>query len=590
MALKKFWKGKKDKNKKTSLVSGDRDKGEKKGSKPGNFSDLRALGIAFGTAIVGTAATLGLIYMLRSIAGDNSLIQYVYSLVFERGNIQFLTMFFFWFAMGLLLNKHLQIAREISCFNDSAIQTFRERVCSKTEVGAKTIIGLLESFQSACENINPLPVLYNRILQGLKQARISENQADVANVLENVEETDYLQMESSYNMIKFFIWIIPILGFFGTLIGMSESIGSFQGVFSRLNEPDTTKNLQQILSHDLKDVTGGLALAFDTTLLALMLSAVLNFLMTSLIRREENFLVQVHDFVLENIINRFSSVKEQMPAQESYVDRIEEGRHRELVNALNNLSTVFSNRIDGLEACFDNLQAQQRESGRLLGEQIARFLDEIKKISSAAHGAGQQQSPPPLKALGATGDSETTSKLAKTLSGLNERMEVLSELPEILGRLSEAIKQQADLQGSASADLSPLADLNDQLARNADALDKLGDFKHHLVENGGKIDRVVASIQELVEVNRKMGEAMEEMLSKGSGGAAPDFSLLAQPLEELNQHMSRNAEAVEKLGDFKQHLVENTEKLEEITSAIKELTEMNRKLGKVMASIIEKQF
>ena len=590
MALKKFWQGKKDKSEKTTLVSGDRGKGEKKASRPGNFSDLRALGICVGTAIAGTAVTLGLIYMLHSIAADNSLVQYAYSLVFERGNIQFLTMFFFWFAMGLLLNKHLTISREISCFNDPAIQSFKNRVSTKAEVGAKTIIGLLESFQSSCNNIHPLPVLYNRILQGLKQAKISENQADVANVLENVEETDYLQMESSYNMIKFFIWIIPILGFFGTLMGMSESIGSFQGVFNSLNEPDTTKNLQQILSQDLKDVTGGLALAFDTTLLALMLSAILNFLMTSLMRREENFLVQVHDFVLENIINRFSSVKEQMPSQESYVDRMEEGRHRELVNALNNLSTVFSKRIDGLEACFENLQAQQRESGRLLGEQIAHFLEEIKKISNAGHRANQQQGPSPAKGLGATGDSETPSKFAKTLSELNERMEVLSRLPEILGRLSEAINKQVDSQGSAPVDLSPLEDLKEQLARNAEALDKLGDFRQHLVENNGKFESIVSSIQELIDVNRKVGETMDEMLSRGSDGAAPDFSPLAQPLEELNQHMVRNAEAMEKLGDFKQHLTENTQKLEEINSAIRELTEMNRKLGKVMASIIEKQF
>ena len=89
----------------------------------------------------------------------------------------------------------------------------------------------------------------------------------------------------------------------------------------------------------------------------------------------------------------------------------------------------------------------------------------------------------------------------------------------------------------------------------------------------------------------RLAEAQEAAVKALSQAPPPpDFSPLAAPLEQLNGHMAKNAEALEKLGDFRGHLDKNTEKLDGITEAINQLIEGNRKLGKVMAAIIGEKF
>ena len=455
--------------------------------------------------VLGTVVTLGVIYYIHTAAGGNWITEYIYSLVYQRGALQFVTLFFFWLTVGLLLGKYLNIEKQNGCFEDSAIQEFSRRVSEKVNVGQQTIIGLLESFESECRLFRTLPILYNRILQGLKQARISENQADVANVLVNVEDTDYMKMESSYNMIKFMIWIIPILGFIGTLVGMSGSISSFQGVFDALKSADATQTMEEAIGGKLTNVTSGLALAFDTTLLALILSACLNFFMTTLVRKEEALLVRVHHFVLENIINRFSSVKNQMPNAESYNPeaRQNESRHRELIVALDSLKEVLGNKIDALEGCFDDLQAQQRVSGQEGMQQMARLVEQLGEIARSLSAApAPQASGMPVHGLPVGGKEDNDSQALK----------------EALEKLTEKL---ADLPAAAAApapDFSPLAgpleDLNRHMAHNAEAVGKLGDFREHLANNTEKLEGITQAINQLIDVNRKLGKVMATIIEK----------------------------------------------------------------------------
>jgi hypothetical protein len=60
------------------------------------------------------------------------------------------------------------------------------------------------------------------------------------------------------SFITFGIWVLPLLGFIGTVVGISEAIGSMGNVF---DGGDRTGALQEVL--------GGLRFAFDTTFLGL---------------------------------------------------------------------------------------------------------------------------------------------------------------------------------------------------------------------------------------------------------------------------------------------------------------------------------
>ena len=91
--------------------------------------------------------------------------------------------------------------------------------------------------------------------------------------LERSADTDNelfeLSMISSYSFPKVLLWAIPLTGFIGTVIGMSQAVGSFDVVLSNADNVDGLKD-------GLVQVTGGLGTAFDTTFLALVSSVILS--------------------------------------------------------------------------------------------------------------------------------------------------------------------------------------------------------------------------------------------------------------------------------------------------------------------------
>lgn len=105
-----------------------------------------------------------------------------------------------------------------------------------------------------------------------------------------------LEMRSSlidlhYNMVRYLSWFIPTLGFIGTVVGIASAL-KYAG---DVNGQGATF---------VADLTAKLAVAFDTTLVALMMSAVIVFLMHIIQGREESDLVESGQYCLDNFINR----------------------------------------------------------------------------------------------------------------------------------------------------------------------------------------------------------------------------------------------------------------------------------------------
>ena len=116
-------------------------------------------------------------------------------------------------------------------------------------------------------------------------------------MLRSQAENDESHTESSYGLLAGIVWVIPILGFIGTVIGLSGAIGGFGAV---LNADATVSSLKDSLT----PVTGSLGIAFDTTYVALLLAMVVQMSMTVLRRQEELFLDACREYAHVNIISR----------------------------------------------------------------------------------------------------------------------------------------------------------------------------------------------------------------------------------------------------------------------------------------------
>ena len=101
------------------------------------------------------------------------------------------------------------------------------------------------------------------------------------------------EIDLRYNMLRYIMWLIPSLGFIGTVIGIALAL-NFAGA-------ETTDFQDPKLLSKLADRLG---VAFYTTLLALLQAAVLVFLMHLTQAREEKALNDAGQYCMDNLINR----------------------------------------------------------------------------------------------------------------------------------------------------------------------------------------------------------------------------------------------------------------------------------------------
>lgn len=120
----------------------------------------------------------------------------------------------------------------------------------------------------------------------------SSRSIEQANSLLNSSLELYLhEIDLRYSMLRYIMWLIPSLGFIGTVIGITLALNYAGG--ADFQDPSL-----------LAELTSRLAVAFYTTLLALIQAAVLVFMLHITQAYEERSLNLAGQYCLDNLINR----------------------------------------------------------------------------------------------------------------------------------------------------------------------------------------------------------------------------------------------------------------------------------------------
>ena len=142
--------------------------------------------------------------------------------------------------------------------------------------------------------------LLQRMLTGaLLQFRNSGSIDQVTSMIELSMELYQHEIELRYNMLRYVIWLIPTLGFIGTVLGIAFAMRTAGVMFAGASLTEATIGPEM-----MEQVTGDLGVAFYTTLLALLQSAVLMFAMHIMQEREEGALNRIGQYSLRNLVNR----------------------------------------------------------------------------------------------------------------------------------------------------------------------------------------------------------------------------------------------------------------------------------------------
>ncbi len=209
----------------------------------------------------------------------------------NRGWIPYATVSFSFWALSIAIIKWRKIAFQERALSRPVIPLDPGFVISST-----TVQQVLDNLYQVADDPRDF-ILFNRIQVALSNLRNMGQIGDVDNILRSQSDSDEAAMESSYTVVRSLIWAIPVWGFIGTALGLSQAIGAFTSVLHAAKDIEAIKG-------SLNSVTAGLAVSFETTLQALLAALFIQLFLTMLKRREEQMNDEFMDYCQRQIVGR----------------------------------------------------------------------------------------------------------------------------------------------------------------------------------------------------------------------------------------------------------------------------------------------
>lgn len=150
---------------------------------------------------------------------------------------------------------------------------------------------VLESLETLPDKIRETP-LVRILLSSLRRFIITKDVQNTSDAIESSIEALAVKLEAENSMIRYLIWAIPSIGFIGTVRGIGQALSL----------------ADQALAGDIAGMTESLGVAFNSTLVALLISIVLMFLLHQLQRLQDGLVVNAQDYCETFLLNRISKV------------------------------------------------------------------------------------------------------------------------------------------------------------------------------------------------------------------------------------------------------------------------------------------
>lgn len=262
------------------------------GFKGGKYTDVNAYFSIFITLILSGIFFICVCNLPESIRNNK-----IFEMIINRGWTPYAMVCLFFLSLVILLIKWRKLQFQKKVFKIELIP-----VGNNFALTSQSALEVIRKLNESVDDPKRF-VLFNRIERALLNLKNVGNLSDVSEMLRAQAENDESHMDSSYGILSGIVWVVPILGFIGTVIGLSGAIGGFGTVLN------TDTNISS-LRDGLIPVTSNLGIAFDTTYLALVFAMIIQMIMTILRKQEEQFLDACRDYVHEHIISRLKIIKE----------------------------------------------------------------------------------------------------------------------------------------------------------------------------------------------------------------------------------------------------------------------------------------
>lgn len=422
----------------------------------------------------------------------------LYMIVHERGPVQYLEIFMFFMIVGLIVLKF-----RIMRIQSTSLGT--DDVDTGIDFNDEASISALRSQILESGHVEH-SIAYSRMDRLMALWLHSKDISRVSGYATTESDRDASSSDSSYALSRVLIWAIPILGFIGTVMGLGDAVSGFSSFLSGAADLSSIKGA-------ISDVTAGLGVAFDTTLLALVLSVFVMFPLSAVQRREENLFVEIDNYLEDAVISHLPSSEQQPIVIENLEDSIEAAFRRYIPDP-DRYEEVFTRSIERASTAVEE-----------------RFAGLTKGYESTLHDLSARLA----SGLSGVGDSLEGS-LQKVIDRLHEEEEALLTSRRGIGQ--QELDSYKRLMGDLAASVKGIADDYRHSAETLqkttqESMDRSLEASGSLAQKMTEITRLAAGIQDLLHVE----EAMQQSL-KGIE-TSDEFQ---KTLQDLRSHLNATSD------------------------------------------------
>ena len=397
------------------------------------------------------------------------------TLMFERGWEQYVGTSIYLWAVLTLGRELIGLWRNERAFEEAPELLRRVKVAtSHKPAGTETATSA--SVAISDEERRILPRRVRQLVSYIRETR-SPSVTQLMEVNRESSGLDQEQVAGRFTLTRYILYLLPVIGFIGTVEGISRALMNISKVLPMVKELDG-------FLANLTGVTGALQIAFDSTLLALFLSAALMLVQTLVFRRSEELLARVDRWVVEHVLPRVGD--HDHPA----VDRLSEVIGPRIDEMAEKLARV-------LEPSARSLQEQAEKLGESLRAPIAQFSAAVQRLPEAlasfkegADTIGRIGTD--LEAIGTAGESlrrgvASLSRIEDALAEVGTAGVQLEEIRRGLERTGAGIESLAG-SWSAAYERSSRA-TQEQLARSLTSLKDALELLNVSMEQGNALYR-----------------------------------------------------------------------------------------------------
>jgi hypothetical protein len=300
----------------------------------------------------------------------------------------------------------------------------------------------------------------------------------------------------SLQLVRIIVWAIPMLGFLGTVIGITQTLGG-------LDFTDGTAAVDRLKS--------GLYVAFDTTALGLVLSVVAIFLQFPVERSEQRLLAEIDRRVGSLLAAKLPS-DDTADNPAAHIALLCDGIRVAVGESLASQAQLWKETIDAAHSHWERIAG---EHGHRIGEALTTSLAPALKTHSASlsgHSESLRDHAVSLTTIRQSWNTDLEQRWQKWTDAFSLGTDLLTRHQQTLAQQSTALSDQSE---SLLQTTQRLADQTSVLTETSQRAEQLSQLQRSL--DGGllRLTEVNAAVQHSLEIRdqAKAGDAVADQMS-----------------------------------------------------------------------------